>query len=97
VRFIVAHGGPGAPAVGAADIASTRDNVFLEFASSFASLPAVRASVERVGPDRLLFGSDAPLLDPAFVLGTYREAGIPRDRLGDVFAGTARRLFGLAA
>ena len=27
------------------------------------------------GPDRLLWGSDAPLLDPAFVLGTYLDAG----------------------
>ncbi len=97
VRFIVAHAGPGAPAVAAAEVARDRDNVFLELASSFAAAPVVRAVVETAGPDRLLFGSDAPLLDPAFALGTYREAGIAADRIEDVFAGNARRLFGLRA
>jgi predicted TIM-barrel fold metal-dependent hydrolase len=49
--------------------------VYVELSTSFPDLPVVREVVQRVGPERLLFGSDAPLLDPAYALGLYVDAG----------------------
>jgi len=74
-KLIVAHGGPGTPSVAGADLVARTNNVYLELSTSFADLPVARQVVQRVGPRRLLFGSDAPLLDPAYVLGLYADAG----------------------
>lgn len=95
--IIVAHAGPGTPSMAAARVAAATSNVHLELASSFASLPEVRAVIEATPPDRLLFGTDAPLLEPAFVLGTYADAGVTPETHPDVFHGTAARLFGIEA
>ena len=95
--IIAAHGGPGAPSTRMAEIARDADNLRLELASSFASLPTIRRMVEVAGPERFLFGTDVPLLDPAFVLGTYADAGLTPERTPGVFRGQAAELFGLAA
>ena len=42
-----------------------------------------------------MWGSDAPLLEPAFVLGTYLDAGLSPDALERVFWGNAAALYGL--
>ena len=92
--IIVAHGGPGTPGVEAARLAATMENVHVELSSSFADLATVREVVAIAGPDRLLWGSDAPLLEPAFVLGTYLDAGIAAGDIDRVFWGNAAALFG---
>ena len=74
-KLIVAHGGPGAPCLPGAELVRRSRNVYLELSSSFADLPTTRQVVRTVGAERLLFGSDAPLLDPAYVLGVYADAG----------------------
>lgn len=92
--IIIAHAGLGTPSVEGARLAASNDNVYLEMSSSFAHLPTVRAAVTIAGPDRLLWGSDAPLLEPAFVLGTYLDAGLAPDSMDRVFWGNAAQLFG---
>lgn len=92
--IVIAHGGLGTPSVEGARLAASHDNVFLEFSSSFAHLPTVRDALAIASPDKLLWGSDAPLLDPAFVLGTYRDAGLPAGAEDRVFWGNAATLFG---
>jgi predicted TIM-barrel fold metal-dependent hydrolase len=94
--IIVAHGGLGTPSAEAAHLVASTDNVYLELSSSFAQRAVVADLVRVAGTERLLFGSDAPLLNPAFVVGTYLEAGIPEDRWESVWRGNARRLFGLS-
>jgi len=89
--IIIAHGGPGWPTVEAAELAANSDNVYWEMSSSYAQLAEARAAVQ-LGHDRLMFGSDAPLLDPAFVFGTYMDAGVEIDDHG-VFWGNASHLF----
>ena len=91
--IIVAHAGPGVPSVEAAGVARATDNVYLELSSSFAELATVREVVRRTPAGRLLFGSDAPLLDPAFILGTYQDAGIPVADESRVYWGNAADLF----
>jgi uncharacterized protein len=92
--IVIAHGGLGTPSLEGARLAAANDNVYLELSSSFAHLPTVRQAVAIAGPERLLWGSDAPLLEPAFVLGTYRDAGLPVDKLDRVFWRNAAGLFG---
>lgn len=92
--IVIAHGGLGTPSVEGARLAATHDNIHLELSSSFAHLPTVREAVAIAGPDKLLWGSDAPLLDPAFVLGTYQDARLPSGAHDKVFWGNAAALFG---
>jgi predicted TIM-barrel fold metal-dependent hydrolase len=74
-KVIVAHGGPGTPSREAACLVSRTRNVYVELSTTFPDLPMAREVVARVGADRLLFGTDAPLIDPAYVLGIYADAG----------------------
>jgi len=93
--IVVAHGGLGAPSIEGARLAASTDNVRLEFSSSFANLATVREAVAIAGPERILWGSDAPLLEPAFVLGTYHDSGLAPDAIDRVFWSNATELYGL--
>jgi predicted TIM-barrel fold metal-dependent hydrolase len=88
-KVIVAHAGPGSPSREAASLVERTQNVYVELATSFPDLPVVREVVRRVGPDRLAFGSDSPLLDAAYVQGIYADAGADLGRTIDV----ARQVF----
>jgi predicted TIM-barrel fold metal-dependent hydrolase len=95
--IIVAHAGPGAPDTRAAAVAAETGNVLLELASSFAELAVVRDIVAICGPRPIVLGTDAPLLEPAWALGTYADAGLGAASHPGVFAGTAVRLLGLGS
>jgi predicted TIM-barrel fold metal-dependent hydrolase len=88
---IIAHAGLGTPSVDAARAVEQTDNIYLELATSFPNLPVVREVVRRAGSDRLLFGSDAPLIDQAYVLGIYADSGADLKRT----TVNAKRIFGL--
>jgi predicted TIM-barrel fold metal-dependent hydrolase len=79
---IIAHGGPGLPVLESAGVVEQTDNVYVELSTTAPDLPVIREVVRLVGSERLLFGSDAPLIDPAYVLGIYADAGadLPRTR-----------------
>lgn len=93
--IVIAHSGLGTPSEAAARIAASTDNVYLELSSSFASLAEVRRAVALAPSERLLWGSDAPLLEPSYVLGTYEDAGIPPEARERVFWSNAAELFGV--
>jgi predicted TIM-barrel fold metal-dependent hydrolase len=82
-KLIVAHAGPGTPSREGAGLVERTRNVYVELSTSFPDLPVAREVVRRVGPDRLLFGSDSPLLDPAYVQGIYADAGADLTRTID--------------
>jgi predicted TIM-barrel fold metal-dependent hydrolase len=90
-NLIVAHGGPGTPSREGAGLVSNRRNVYLELATTLPDLPVAREVVVQVGAERLLFGTDAPLIDPAYVLGFYADAGADLSAT----AAVAREAFGL--
>ena len=92
--IVIAHGGLGTPSIEGARLAATHDNVYVEWSSSFADLRTVRAAAAIAPPERILWGSDAPLLDPAFVLGTYERAGFREADLERIFWDNAAALFG---
>lgn len=93
--IIIAHGGPGTPSLEGARLAASHDRIYVELASSFADRRAVREVVAATPPERLLWGSDTPLLEPAFVLGTYLEPGLPDAALDRIFWDNAVDLFGV--
>jgi len=93
--IVIAHGGLGTPSLEGASLTETADNVYLEMCSSFADLATVREVVRRVPPHKFMFGTDAPLLEPGFILGTYQDAGIPADKEDAVYYANAARLFGI--
>jgi len=94
--IIVAHGGLGTPSPEGAWLTEEADNIYLEMCSSFANLTTVREVARRVPAHKFLFGSDAPLLEPAFILGTYQDAGIPPANEAAVYWDNAARLFGIS-
>ena len=91
-KVIVAHAGPGTPSREAARLVESTPNVYVELSTSFPELPIVKEVVTVAAQrGRLLFGSDAPLLDPAYVLGIYADAGADLSAA----SATAREVFGL--
>ena len=93
--IIIAHSGLGFPNLEGARIAAEADNIYAEMSSSFAQLPTVREFLRIIPKERMMFGTDAPLLDPAFVLGTYQDAGIPEADQAAIYWDNAARLFGV--
>jgi predicted TIM-barrel fold metal-dependent hydrolase len=93
--IIIAHAGLGFPNLEGARIAAQADNIYAEMSSSFAQLATVREFLRIIPKDKMLFGTDAPLLDPAFVLGTYQDAEIPAAEESAVYWDNAARLFGI--
>ncbi len=64
--------------------------MYVELSTSFPDLSIVHEVVQRIGPERLLFGSDAPLLDSAYALGLYADANANLARTTQ----TAQEVFG---
>lgn len=53
----------------------------------------VEFALEHLGPDRILFGSDAPGRDFGIQLSRILAVGLPDDQLHAILAGNARRLY----
>ena len=89
--IIVAHGGEW----GSGPFFRDHPNVCFEFCSSAPEQGLIDECLAAVGPQRLLFGSDADLLSPRFMLGVYADASIPADVAPLVYYENAARLFRL--
>jgi len=90
--IIVAHGGYHRPDPDTAAVVNSTENVHVEFASSKADIRDARDLARLVPAERILFGSDAPLIDPYFVLGMYESLGLVDPDAA--YHGNAARLFG---
>lgn len=94
LRILIAHSGPGAPSLEAARLAAEHEHVYLELASSFANLPTMRELVRIASPAKIAWGTDAPLIDPRFVLGSYMDAGLGPAAAPEVYRTVPDRIFG---
>ena len=74
------------------DIACRRENVYLE-TSGMPQHRKIAEAVERVGPTRVLYGSDAPFHHPAVEIHKIRVSGLPEELLERVLYTNARDLF----
>jgi len=77
------------------DIALRRPNVYLE-TSGMPMHTKIREAVERVGPDRVLYGSDAPFHHPDVEMLKVRLSGLSDDLVERVLRTNAEQLFGVA-
>lgn len=92
--IIIAHAGYHRPQLSSAVIVNETPNVLIELASSKADIREARDLVAAVEPERVLFGADAPLLNPAFVLGLYQDLGVEQSVLERIYWDNSERLFG---
>jgi predicted TIM-barrel fold metal-dependent hydrolase len=94
--FVAGHSGNIEPFRSEA-IAAARacPNVYLETCSTFRAPGVVEKLVDQAGADRVLFGSDTPLMDPRPQLGKIITAQIDDGAKRLVLGENARRLLGL--
>lgn len=92
MSFIMGHGGADAWQE-ANDVIKNTPNTYTEFCNSSTEPGKVRATVDTVGMERVLFGTDAGLFDPAFCVGLYEEAGLTPQEQQAILRDNAMRLF----
>jgi predicted TIM-barrel fold metal-dependent hydrolase len=100
-RFIMAHAGAQPFAKGdwnrAIQAAQRFENLYLDTASSTIDTGFVEACVEALGADRIIFGTDMPLLDPWPQLAKIHETRVPEPQRSLIMGGNILRLMGALA
>ena len=79
----------------AIEAAETCPNLHLDTATSQIDAGMIEAAVARVGVERVIFGTDMPLLDPWTQLGKIRHAEISKEAKSLILGGNMARLLGL--
>lgn len=80
--YLLGHAGGGTQGrLEAEALALEHPTVYLEFCGSFTASRPFETSLEIVGPDRVVFGSDTAAHDPAWELGRYLSMPLPDDKL----------------
>ena len=96
-QFLHAHAGavwrPGSQEV--LHFAAAHPNYYADLAGSAHQRGALQALVEAVGPERVVYGSDAPLFDFAYQVGRVVGADLSEAHKRLVLYGNAARLFGV--
>lgn len=75
--------------------AQAHPNVYLETCSTYRTPGVIEQLVNEVGAERVLFGSDSPLMDPRSQIGKIITADIPDEAKILVLGGNATRLLGI--
>jgi uncharacterized protein len=70
-------------------------NLYLETASSTIDTGFLETCVRELGAEKIIFGTDIPLLDPYFQLSKIRDTNINPDQLSKILGGNILRLMGL--
>jgi predicted TIM-barrel fold metal-dependent hydrolase len=92
-NFVAGHSGNVAgPRQEAIAAARAHPNVYLETCSSFRTPGVIEELVQGAGAERVLFGSDTPLMDPRSQIGKIITAGISDAAKRLVLGENARRL-----
>ena len=95
LSIVLAHWGGGLPFYELMpEVRESLRNVYYDTAAStyLYSFDVFKVVVELVGAERILWGTDYPLLSQAKFLRRARECGLPDDVLGAVLGGNAARL-----
>ncbi len=100
-NFIMAHAGGQPYAHGdwnrAIMVARKYPNLYLDTACSTVDSSFVEACVEALGADRIIFGTDIPLLDPWPQLAKVGETNFSAGQRALIMGGNILRLMGVAA
>jgi predicted TIM-barrel fold metal-dependent hydrolase len=89
--IILAHGG----GWGTGPTIRDEPNIFLEYCSSGSTPGQIQEGLQSVGDDRILFGTDQDLFDPAYAFGKYHDAGMTPAQAEKVMYTNAKRLYNL--
>ncbi len=96
VKFVAGHAGNCEPYRSQAIKAAQEwDNVYLETCSTFRTPGVVEELVDGVGAERVLFGSDTPLMDPRPQMGKIITAAIDDEAKRLILGENAKRLLKL--
>ena len=95
VPIIMAHMGGDAWREGLRAAAES-PNLYVDMCASWADADKVAEAVDALGPERVLFGSDFTLFDPAHTLGMIEDAVLSDEARELILHGNAERLFGTA-
>lgn len=91
--FLLGHSGGGDTGrLQAEELAIEFPNVFLEFCGSFTARRPFETSLQRVGRDRVIYGSDAVAHNMAWELGRYLSMPLPDEELVPGLAANLRRI-----
>ncbi|MGH3142928.1 MAG: amidohydrolase family protein [Gaiellales bacterium] len=94
VPLVMAHMGHGNVVYinAAIDIAERRPNVYLE-TSGMPMHTKIKEAVERIGTERVIYGSDAPFHHPAVEILRVQVSGLGAEELEDVLHRSSHKLF----
>jgi hypothetical protein len=84
IRFIMGHTG-GDVWFDCLDIVKPYPNIYVEPCSSYADRDKIRMSIDTVGLDRVLFGTDFTLINPAFVIGMVESSGLTEEEKSYIY------------
>lgn len=98
-KIIMAHSGGCPTALGdwfrAIEVAKHYPNIYLDTASSQADAAYIEALVAGVGAERVIFGTDMPLIDPFFGLAKITGADLSATEKDLILGGNISRLLEL--
>ncbi|MCX7794912.1 MAG: amidohydrolase family protein [bacterium] len=84
VRFIMGHTG-GDVWYDCLDIVKPYPNIYVEPCSSYADRDKVRVSIDTIGIERVLFGTDFTLINPSFVIGMVECSGLTEEEKSSIY------------
>lgn len=92
-HFLLGHsGGNNAGRREAEELAAGNLNVYLEWCGSFCSSALWEETIDKVGKEKILFGSDAYPHSIHWELGRFLSLGIPRKDMAPILGGNIKKL-----
>ncbi len=96
IRFVNAHSSSGWERIDTSCALAERfERVWLDLTGSRLVYGGLERMVERVGAERILWGSDSPFIDPRPGLGRVLHADLPDEDKHNILGENARRLYAL--
>lgn len=78
----------------AAQVAADHPNIYLDFCCEWPGAGKIERALEICGAQRIVFGSDMDLLDPAFTRGMFESAGLTDMQQKLIYHDNAAKLIG---
>jgi len=98
LTIVLAHWGGGLPFYALMpEVKKALENVYFDTAASpFLYRPQIyNYVIELLGAEKILFGSDYPLMPPTRLINEIRALGLPQETIDLILSGNARRLLGI--
>ncbi len=95
IKIILAHSGGKVPFYDkVADFGKNYENLYYDFAGDTLYPPVFRKFIDKVGADKILFGSDMPMIDIRYHILNIFNAGLIKEEREKILYLNAIKLFG---